>query len=325
MKNLFSMFGVSLLLFASCSNEDVVTENMPEQLKTRAVAEVMNVENGVLSFPDYDSYYAVFSDLYSLSAEELAQWNERIGYKSLLTKEISSANLVEITEESEEESEDKVELDDVRKALYSDKGLLAIGDTLYKVQDEYIYRIPKNSQISLFDVESDPEKYQDIRFKHTIRLNVVSSTTEASTREVAYQDAVRQGNDESRSHLVKVSSKRREHVKFQFSLSNDGMWIYLHMTMTGRAQKKKIGIWGNTFDDEMLWGSGYAQVVINDGVVRPDIYIPKFENIKKAKEPAPYSLAPMGQLKSCLITAYYDFYKNDVAKEQHYKANFSLN
>ena len=51
MKNLFSMFGVSLLLFASCSNEDVVTENMPEQLKTRAVAEVMNVENGVLSFP----------------------------------------------------------------------------------------------------------------------------------------------------------------------------------------------------------------------------------------------------------------------------------
>lgn len=41
------------------------------------------------------------------------------------------------------------------------KGLLAIGDTLYKVQDEYIYRIPKNSQINLSEVESDPEKYQE--------------------------------------------------------------------------------------------------------------------------------------------------------------------
>lgn len=329
MKKFLSISGISLLLFASCSNEDVVTDNMSEQLKTRAAAEVMNVENGVLSFPDYDSYYAVFSDLYSLSAEELLQWNERIGYKSLLTKEISSANLVEVTEESEEESEDKADLDDVRKALYSDKGLLAIGDTLYKVQDEYIYRIPKNSQVNLSDVESDPEKYQDIRFKHTIRLNAVPSTTMASTnvayQEVAYQDAVRQGNDESRSHLVKVSSKRREHVKFQFSLSNDGRWIYLHMTMTGRAQKKKIGIWGNTFDDEMLWGSGYAQVVLNNGVVMPNIGIPRFENVKKVTEPAPYPLAPMGQLKSCLITAYYDFCKNEVAMGQRYKASFSLN
>lgn len=121
MKKFLSILGLSLLLFASCSNEDVVTDNMPEQLKTRAAAEVMKVENGVLSFPDYDSYYAVFSDLYSLSAEELAQWDERIGYKSLLTREINKTNLVEVTEESEEESGDKVELDDVRKALYSDK------------------------------------------------------------------------------------------------------------------------------------------------------------------------------------------------------------
>ncbi len=324
MKNLFSMFGVSLLLLASCSNEDFVTENMPDQLKTRAVAEVMKVENGVLSFPDYDSYYAVFSDLYSLSAEELAQWDERIGYKSLLTKEINKTNLVEVTEESEEESEDKVELDDVRKALYSDKGLLAIGDTLYKVQDEYIYRISKNSQITLSDVESDPEKYQDIRFKHTVCLRAVPSATMASTKDVAYQDAVRQGNDESRSHLVKVAKRRREHVKFEFKLSNDGINIFLKMYMTGRAQKKKIGIWGNTFDDEMVWGTGYAQVVLNDGVQMPNIFIPRFENVKKATEPAPYPLVNVRGLKSCIITAYYDFYKNDVAKEQRYKASFSL-
>lgn len=325
MKNLFSMFGVSLLLLASCSNEDFVTENMPDQLKTRAVAEVMKVENGVLSFPDYDSYYAVFSDLYSLSAEELAQWDERIGYKSLLTKEINKTNLVEVTEESEEESEDKVELDDVRKALYSDKGLLAIGDTLYKVQDEYIYRISKNSQITLSDVESDPEKYQDIRFKHTVCLRAVPSATMASTKDVAYQDAVRQGNDESRSHLVKVAKRRREHVKFEFKLSDDGRQIFLNMYMTGRAQKKKIGIWGNTFDDEMVWGTGIGYVVINNGVVRPNIFINRFENVKKVSNPAPYPLAPVGQLKSCLITAYYDFYKNDTAKDQHYKASFSLN
>lgn len=30
MKNFLSILGLSLLLFASCSNEDVVTDNMPE-------------------------------------------------------------------------------------------------------------------------------------------------------------------------------------------------------------------------------------------------------------------------------------------------------
>lgn len=320
MKRIYSIWGLSLLLFASCNNEDLPIENKPDQLMTRS-AESMTIENDILVFPNYDSYYNVFKDLYQLTPEELVQWNERIGYKSLLTKEFNAKNSVEVIEDSEEGLEMKCELDDIRKTLYSDKGLLMIDDTLYKVIDDYIYQIPKNSEITLSDVESAPQKYQDIRFKHTINLN--AETSMESSRS-AYTDAVRQGHDESRSHLVKVASKRREHVKFQASLSVDTQWIMLRLVMTGRAQKKKIGIWGNTFDDEIAWGQGYGDVVINNGVVRPTIVIPKFENAKKGFSTGPYPLAPVGQLQSCQITAYFDFYKNDTAKDQHYKASFGL-
>ena len=323
MKKKLSIWGLSLLLFTGCSNEDVTIENMPGQLKTRS-AEVMTIENDILVFPDYDSYFDVFKELYQLNSDELIQWNESLGYKSLLTKDFNTKNSVEVIDDSEEELEEKGGLDDVRKTLYSDKGLLIIGDTLYKVIDDYIYQIPENSQITLSDVESNPEKYQDIRFKHTVRFNVVPSTTMASTKDINYDDAVHQGNDESRSVLVKVSSKRREHVKFEFSLSRDNRYAYLNMYMTGRAQEKKIGIWGNTFDDEMLWGTGYAQVIINDGGQMPNIFIPRFENVKKASNPALYPLTALDYFHSCQITAYYDFYKNDTAKDQHYKASFSL-
>lgn len=107
----------------------------------------MTIENDILVFPDYDSYFDVFKELYQLNSDELIQWNESLGYKSLLTKDFNTKNSVEVIDDSEEELEEKGGLDDVRKTLYSDKGLLIIGDTLYKVIDDYIYkyrRIPKS-------------------------------------------------------------------------------------------------------------------------------------------------------------------------------------
>lgn len=323
MKNLLLGCGLSLLMFVGCSNEDVVTDNVPNQLITRS-AESMRIENGTLVFPDYDSYYNVLNELHQLNSEDLLQWNERMDYKSMLTKDYNSKNFIEVIDNEEEELEKESELDDVRKTLYSDKGLLIIGDTLYKVIDDYIYQIPMNSQISLSDVESAPENYQNIRFKHTINLKMIPSKSTYSTRS-SYVEAVRQGNDESRSHLVEVSSKRREHVKFIAGLSVDNHWIFLNVGMRGRAQKKTIGIWGNTFNDEMAWGQGIGYVTINNGIAKPNIIIPRVENAKESFNNVLYPLAPVGQLLSCQITANYDFYKNDVAKEQHYVASFSLN
>ena len=113
MKKKLSIWGLSLLLFTGCSNEDVTIENMPGQLKTRS-AEVMTIENDILVFPDYDSYFDVFKELYQLNSDELIQWNESLGYKSLLTKDFNTKNSVEVIDDSEEELEEKGGLDDVR-------------------------------------------------------------------------------------------------------------------------------------------------------------------------------------------------------------------
>lgn len=331
MKNLLSFCILSLLLFTGCNNDDTFIVDKPNQLVTRS-AESMTVENGIFVFSDYDSYYNVFKELYQLNKEELIQWDERMDYKSLLTKDINTKNYVENVDNEEEleELEKEGELDDVRKALYSDKGLLIIEDTLYKVIDDYIYKIPRNSQISLLDVESTPENYSDIRFKHTISLKTVPSPSLYNIMDTRYVQAVDRSDTEARSMLVKVSKKRREHVKFKATVYNDGKLLYLKIVMIGRAQKKKLGIWGNTFNDEIVWGEGRAYfepIGVDDSNPNrdPDIIISRVENSKEIFNRQPHPMGPISiPFISRKVSAFFDFYKNDVSKEQYIRVDFTL-
>lgn len=96
--------------------------------------------------------------------------------------------------------------------------------------------------------------------------------------------------------------------------------------MVGRAQKKKIGIWGNTFNDEMKWGQGYANVLVNK--LAPQTVVAKrVENAKSSynTDDGIFKLAPEGQFVYGAATGYFDCYKNDVSGEEHYKCHFILN
>lgn len=229
----------------------------------------------------------------------------------------------ELTDVSEESNE--FELDPVRKALYSNRGLLAIEDTIYKVLGEYIYKVPISQKEILADIDTNPDSYKDIRFKHTYVLEPVPTSSEIING-IEYKDAVDQEKRSARTPLSYVSSKRREHVKFIADVYSDSHWYWLKFGLVGRAQKKKIGIWGNTFNDEMKWGQGYANVLVNK--LAPQTVVAKrVENAKSSynTDDGIFKLAPEGQFVYGAATGYFDCYKNDVSGEEHYKCHFILN
>ena len=80
---------------------------------------------------------------------------------------------------------------------------------------------------------------------------------------IEYKDAVDKEKRSARTPLTYVTSSRREHVKFIANVYSDSHEVLLKFGLVGRAQKKKIGIWGNTFNDEMRWGQGFGDMYIN--------------------------------------------------------------
>lgn len=284
----------------------------------------MKVEDGILTFSNYEAYRKVYEDLHKLNKDELTVWNQ--GYTSMLRQESFSPNRL-AAEENEDVSEEsnEFELDPVRKALYSNRGLLAIEDTIYKVLGEYIYKVPISQKEILADIDTNPDSYKDIRFKHTYVLEPVPTSSEIING-IEYKDAVDQEKRSARTPLSYVSSKRREHVKFIADVYSDSHWYWLKFGLVGRAQKKKIGIWGNTFNDEMKWGQGYANVFVNK--LAPQTVVAKrVENAKSSynTDDGIFKLAPEGQFVYGAATGYFDCYKNDVSGEEHYKCHFILN
>lgn len=177
----------------------------------------------------------------------------------------------------------------------------------------------------LADIDTNPDSYKDIRFKHTYVLEPVPTSSEIING-IEYKDAVDQEKRSARTPLSYVSSKRREHVKFIADVYSDSHWYWLKFGLVGRAQKKKIGIWGNTFNDEMKWGQGYANVLVNK--LAPQTVVAKrVENAKSSynTDDGIFKLAPEGQFVYGAATGYFDCYKNDVSGEEHYKCHFILN
>ena len=320
--SLFLTMCASAFLLASCQSEDETLMDVSNaELKTRSiVSDGMSVEDGVLTFSDYDSYQKVFASLHGLKTEELMNWNQKSGYTSMLRQESFSPNRI-----SEEIEEKEGELDPVRKTLYSNRGLLVIGDTIYKLLGDYIYKVPVDSKSLLVDIESDPDAYQDIRFKHTHVLKVVPSGNEMRAG-IEYKDAIYQDKNESRTPLSYVADDRREHVKFVAEVYDDSHFYWLKVGFRGRAQKKKfLGIWGNTFNDEVKWGQGTAFVSLNQ-FAPVEVEIPRIENAKESynTDKGLFKLAAEGQMTYCGVVGYFDCYKNDVSKEEHYKCQFTL-
>ena len=241
MKHFLLSTGLLITLLSSCEKAELESNAYLQNtltIETKANEDV-HVINGILNFPNYESYSKTFSALHKLSPDELLNWNKQLSFSSMYSNEMKKRNYIEVNDE--EKIENDGELDEIRKSLYSDKGLLIIGDTIYKVKGEYIYKVPTSSESILSEIDETPEKFKDIRFRHTIQMTASISETHNTPR-IVYEDAVIQGGGEARTPLFKVNSKRREHIKFIAEIQVDNKWCYLKFGLRGRAQKKKIGI-----------------------------------------------------------------------------------
>lgn len=102
MKKVLLTAVVSALLVASCSQEEVVENVSNPQLKTRSAESEVKVEDGILTFSNYEAYRKVYEDLHKLNKDELTVWNQ--GYTSMLCQESFSPNRL-AAEENEDVSE----------------------------------------------------------------------------------------------------------------------------------------------------------------------------------------------------------------------------
>lgn len=233
--------GMLPLLFAACTNEMDI-QNPSDVIITKSFDSKITVQNGILNFPDYDSYHNTFKTLHMMNKDELLNWNKNLHYTSMLQSDANSINYVELKNDNNSLEEKDVNnesvLDPIRKALYSDKGLLCIQDTIYKVLGEYIYKVPVASESLLSDIEMNPEQFKDIRFKHTINMKSIPTSQGKNAIDDGYGEAIEQGKGEARSPLIYVQSNRREHVKFIAQIQVDNHWYFLKFGMVGRAQKK---------------------------------------------------------------------------------------
>lgn len=317
MKNCFfkaATLGVVTLLAACTSEMDNLGTNQDGVLPITRSAEGPSyvVEDGCINFNSGEAYAQTLTALSGKTDEELIAWSDKQGIYSLL-KSYQQENSVEVKSEESEEMEDTENYEMASAAdasLFNKNGLLIINDTIYKVIKEYVYCVPNRDWEMLKDVESAPETYTSIRYQHTQRLQPVSLT----------RTSVEAGE---RSHLIQVTSKRREHVKFNVSLSVNGVGlIFLNMEMVGRAQKKKLW-WGQTFNDEMVWGQINCHGIIVEnlpGVIGntfPAGSSPVVRNQKKVNLISP-SLGPANYVRHVRATINFSFCKNVVKGDQSY-------
>lgn len=201
-------------------------------------------------------------------------------------------------------------------SLFNKNGLLIINDTIYKVIKEYVYCVPNKDWEMLKDVESSPETYTSIRYQHTQRLQPVQLTRTSATAG-------------ERSFLIQVSKKRREHVKFNVSLSVHGIApATINIEMVGRAQKKKLW-WGQTFNDEMVWGQIHCHGAVVEnipGVIAATIPASSSEIIRNQKKVSLTTppLGPSNYVRHVKTTITFNFCKNTVKGDESYTHEYGM-
>lgn len=246
------------LFFTSCSNDLEINSPNPESSLpvTKSVTADSDFEiiNGYINFKDSESFNKVYSSLTGKSDAELESWSRGYGYISL--------NEVYKGEESSFRAPERdIELDEIvvkipnkvmsrhLATIINQRGIFAIQDSIYKVKDQYIYVINDGD----FDKVKAIEEGAD--------YTALGSVTRDEHSKQLMMNSNLRGPEYERSPVYKVSSKRREYVKFDCWVDNiPNQASFLMMKMEGRAQKKKLW-WGIAFSDELVWG----KIFLNGG------------------------------------------------------------
>ena len=308
---IYGMLGI-FSLFSCTESEDIIHVDELSTLQTRSVLDSpISVIDSCLHIKDMDSYEALTNTLNNKTEDELIDWSKDKHYTSLLESYTNLKELSIIDENKIDTIEQNRLSSEVEATLFNQNGLLVVADTIYKVIDEYVYKVNIADVDLLDDIISNPDEYQSIRYKHTEKLVCVSETYSSVS-------------DGERSLMIDVSSKRREYVKFFVSTSTKANGVkYVKLKMQGQAQKKgPLRRWKLPFDDELVWGQIHCDgILVNDNMSHPGAMSERKTNIQTITVPdIPLTAANLiNQLK---VHVNWRFCKNAVKGDEVYSYEY---
>lgn len=307
---IYGMFGI-FSLFSCSESEDLIHVDELSTLQTRSVLDSsISVIDSCLHIKDMESYVALTNTLNNKTENELIDWSKGEHYTSLLE---SYKNLRELSiiDENKINSIERNQLSsEVEATLFNKDGLLVVADTIYKVMDEYVYKVNIKEADMLDDIVVNPDIYQSIRYKHTEQL-VCASTTYSSVS----------GGD--RSYVIDVTSKRREFVKFDVSKSDAINGVrFVNLKMQGQAQKKGLlGRWQLPFGDELVWGQIHCDgILINDKVSLSGGLSERVTGVETVTLNIPLTAA--NQVSQLRVHVNWNFCKNTIKGDESYSYEY---
>jgi hypothetical protein len=226
---------LSLSAFFSCDNNLPLSVVGNTNEKTGVV-----VKDGYLVFQNMDSFKSTVALLSAMPNYEQKIWSSRFDYISLETIYDKEDALLANTEGLDMNT-NRIS-SKIFTHLFNERGILMIGNTIVKVQDQYAYSITDGDFSTLEKIEKGENlsNLDNIKmYAHTRKLTKVQSSL---LRDARTSDILWTSSD----------NKRREYVKYITEINVIDGATYLIAELHGRAQNKFTFFWGLAFDDEMV-------------------------------------------------------------------------
>lgn len=248
MKKSMIMFAVATLIgFTACEKENEI--NAPNTSKNdMLVFDGYTIQDGYLKFDSQESYDKSYKQLSQLSDDKLKEWNDNLPIKTLYTVYYEN-NIPEffVTDyELEYEAPTYIINDkrttDVFATMLNVHGVVMYGETLIKVQDEFLYKITDCDSLTAKLIANGAN------IPNTLKYEKIRHTTELYESETPKTHA-KSYND--RTNLFYVSKTVRDHVIFKARKSGNGSSYQLILQMKGMRQNRVLGVWLFPFADRI--------------------------------------------------------------------------
>jgi len=249
---------LSIFLY-SCENDEVITNTSNSEFETK---------NGYIEFKSINEYKKTYEKISTLSEDELREWRNNLPFQTLESV-YENANIPTYIPDSTNEDNiyklNTKRLNPTLASLYNKDGILVINDTIYKIKNEFLYKITNGDLklINQIDKNSISNWGAIQKELHTIRL---TPTKQSVSNELLK-------NISDRTMVFYVSSTRREFMAFDAYVSG----AYIRFEQNGQFQTKTI-FWLPNAADEFV----YAKINAN-GTFGPDninLTGPTFSGIK---------------------------------------------
>ena len=198
----------------------------------------MVVKDGYLVFQNMDSFKSTVALLSAMPNYKQKIWSSRFDYIPLETKYDKEDALLANTEGLDMDA-NRIS-SKIFTLLFNERGILMIGNTIVKIQDQYAYSITDGDFSTLEKIEKGENlsNLNNIKmYAHTRKLSKVQNSLLRDART---------------SDILWSSSNRREYVKYITEINVIDGATFLVGELHGRAQNKFTFFWGLAFDDEMV-------------------------------------------------------------------------